>query len=298
MYIRPISMFHDKPPVAVILGTGDIASAIGRVMFQSGCAVLMLPDPSVPVLRRGMAFDDALEEGVAELDGVWAVRAPAPEMVAALVRGREAVVLARLDLAVVAAGWSEPFDVLIDARVRKYASPADLRPLAICTIGIGPGFAGEVNVDIAIETLPGHEGKLITHGPTAAPTGKSVPLGGAREERFAYATIAGPWQPIAALGAWIEPDDTIGWLADRRVAAPIRGCLRGVVRPAPNGVARGSKLAEIDPRVSAPCTGVPPRAQRIAAGVRRAVAATLPVAIFSEFEQASPPEPEAAKKPR
>lgn len=277
MHIHPIRISHDNTPVALILGTGDIASAIGRELFKAGCGVLMLRDAAVPVLRRGMAFDDALEDGVAELEGVWAVRAPGPEMVAALVRGREAVVLARLDLAVVAAGWHGVLDVLIDARVRKYAAPADLRPLTACAIGIGPGFVGQENVDIAIETLPGQEGEVVTHGPTAAPTGRSVPLGGAREERFAYAVTAGPWDPKVALGSWVQADDTIGWLGERRVVAPIAGCLRGLVRETSGGVARGSKLAEIDPRVGAPSTGVPPRAQRIAAGVRLAVASLLPV---------------------
>jgi len=277
MHIRQIRIRNDAAPVAVILGSGDIASAIGRDLFKAGCGVLMLRDTAVPVLRRGMAFDDALEDGVAELEGVWAVRAPAPEMVAALVRGREAVVLARLDLAVVAAGWQGVLDVLIDARVRKYAAPADLRPLATCAIGVGPCFIGQENVDIAVETLPGQEGDVVTHGPTAAPTGRSVPLGGAREERFAYAVSSGPWDPKTALGTWVSVGDTIGWLGERRVDAPIAGCLRGLVRETPNGIARGSKLAEIDPRVGAPWTGVPPRAQRIAAGVKRAVAAILPV---------------------
>jgi hypothetical protein len=59
--------------------------------------------------------------------------------------------------------------------------------------------------------------------------------------------------------------------------APIEGCVRGMVRATPNGIARGAKLAEIDPRPSAPWNGVPPRAQRIAAGVQRALAALLPV---------------------
>ena len=277
MHIHPIRVDSRNAPVALILGTGDIASAIGRELFKAGCGVLMLRDAAVPVLRRGMAFDDALEDGVAVLEGVWAVRAPAPEMVTALVRGREAVVLARLDLAVVAAGWHGTLDILIDARVRKYAAPADLRPLATCAVGVGPGFAGQQNVDIAIETLPGQEGDLVAHGPTASPTGRSVPLGGACEERFAYAVTAGPWDPRVPLGAWVEADDTLGWLGQRRVVAPIGGCVRGLVRASPGGLARGSKLAEIDPRVGAPSTGVPPRAQRVAAGVKRAVATMLPV---------------------
>lgn len=263
----------NRPPTALILGTGDIASAIGRGLFLRGWRVVLLRDNGVPVLRRGMAFDDALEGGVAALDGVIAVPAAAPGALPALLSARPGVVVANLDPAVLAASGIDRPDALVDARMRKYAMPADLRPLAGCAIGVGPGFVAGGNVHIAIETLPGQEGGVVTRGPTAVPTGEAVPLGGAGAERFVYAPIAGVWQPEVPLGAWIEPGTLVGRLGPRRLPAPIGGCIRGMVRAAPGGVARGSKLMEIDPRPEATCTGVPPRAQRIAAGVEAALAA-------------------------
>jgi hypothetical protein len=161
---------------------------------------------------------------------------------------------------------------MIDARMRKYAMPADVRPLAIRTVGIGPGFVAGVNVHIAIETLPGHEGGIVTEGTTANPTGKAVPLGGAGAERFVYAPIAGAWRPEVRLGTWLEAGRMIGTLGDEPVYAPIGGCVRGMVRATSGGVARGSKLMEIDPRREATWIGVPPRARRIAAGVETALA--------------------------
>jgi hypothetical protein len=263
----------NQPPTALILGTGDIASAIGRGLFLRGWRVVLLRDNGVPVLRRGMAFDDALEDGIAALDGVIAVPAPAPDALPALLSARPAVVVANLDPAVLAASGIDRPDAMIDARMRKYAMPADLRPLAGCAVGVGPGFVAGGNVHIAIETLPGQEGGVVTRGPTAVPTGEAVPLGGAGAERFVYAPIAGAWEREVPLGAWIEPGTLVGRLGPRRLAAPIGGCVRGMVRAAPGGVARGSKLMEIDPRPEATCTGVPPRAQRIAAGVEAALAA-------------------------
>jgi hypothetical protein len=277
MHIQPIRLANDEVPLALILGTGDIASAIGRELFLSHWGVVMLRDEAVPVMRRGMAFDDALEDGVTQLDCVWGARATAPEMLAALARRREAVVVARLDPAVVIGACCGIPSALIDARMRKYAAPADLRPLAACAIGVGPGFVAGENVDVAIETLPGQEGTVVSRGPTATPTGRSVPLGGAKEERFACAISAGPWQPNVAAGAWVVAGTPLGSLGEREVYAPIDGCVRGIVRAMPNGVARGAKLAELDPRPGAPSTGVPPRAQRIAEGVQRAVAALLPL---------------------
>jgi hypothetical protein len=279
MHIPPRRLRDDRAAIALVLGTGDIASAIGRVLFLAGWGVAMLRDPSVPVLRLGMAFDDALEDGVAELDGVWAVRAELPQALPALARGREAVALAALDLAVVAATCPGMAGVLIDARMRKYAAVADLRPLAACAVGIGPGFVAEGNVDIAIETLPGQEGALVARGPTATATGQAVPLAGAGEERFVYAQSAGPWRPLLPLGARVAVGMPIGLLGARQVAAPIDGTLRGMVRARPGGVARGSKLVEMDPRPDAPWTGVPPRARRIAAGVEAALAVFNPVTL-------------------
>jgi len=277
MHIQSIRLLGDETPVALIFGTGDIASAIARGLFLSHWGVMMLRDEAVPVMRRGMAFDDALEDGVVELEGVWGARATAAEMLPILARGREAVVVARLDPAVVSNACRAIVSVLIDARMRKYAAPADLRPLAACAIGVGPGFVAGENVDIAIETLPGQEGGVVSHGPTATPTGRSVPLGGAKEERFACALTAGAWEPFVPLGAFVEAGTPLGFLGESEVRAPIDGCVRGVVRAMPNGVARGAKLVELDPRPGAPSTGVPPGARRIAAGVQRAVGALWPV---------------------
>jgi hypothetical protein len=167
--------------------------------------------------------------------------------------------------------------------MRKYAMPADLRPLAGCAIGVGPGFVAGGNVHIAIETLPGQEGGVVTRGPTAMPTGEAVPLGGTGAERFVYAPIAGAWQPEVPLGAWIDPGTLVGRLGPCRLVAPIGGSVRGMVRAAPGGVARGSKLMEIDPRPEATCTGVPPRAQRIAASVEIALATLMPVEISAAY---------------
>ncbi len=276
---RPETASYRPPPIALVLGTGDIPSAIAHALFSRAWGVVMLRDAAAPVLRRGMAFDDALEGADAPLEGVSAIVAPSAEALARLAGAREAVVLANLDPAVVACACPGLAVALIDARMRKYATPADLRPLAGYAIGIGPGFVAGETVHCAIETLPGHEGGVITHGPTATPTGKAVPLGGAGAERFIYSGIAAAWQPMAPLGAWLDAGETIGMLGDGVVRAPISGCLRGLVRGAPGGVARGMKLAEIDPRPGAAWTGIPPRARRIARGVEAAVAAHLPLGL-------------------
>ena len=261
-----------EPLVALVLGTGDIASAIGRELFERGWAVVLLRDHAVPVLRRGMAFDDALETGAAELDGVHAVPARSADALPGLLRARRAVVVANLDPAVAAAACGRLPAAMIDARMRKYAMPADIRPLAACTAGVGPGFVAGGNVHVAIETLPGQEGTVVTQGTRREPHRE----GGAAGRRGGGAYSSTPRSPgrgsrAFRSGPGWRPAGRSGRSGDEPVRAPIAGCVRGMVRAAPGGVARGSKLMEIDPRPDATCTGVPPRARRIAAGVEPGV---------------------------
>ena len=197
--------------MALVLGTGDIASAIGRLLFMQGWSVVQLRDPNVPVLRRGMSFEDELDDGTAELDGVCAVRATATEALPALAMAREAVVLATLELAVFAAAFPHLAKVIIDARMRKYATPPNLRPLARCTIGVGPGFSADVNVDVAIETLPGAGGRSRRE---RADRAAHRPRGGARRRRRGALRICvGRW-PVPAAG-WARFLGQ-GGLCDRR----------------------------------------------------------------------------------
>ena len=252
-----------EPGIAVVMGTSDIASAIGWHLQQAGLPVLLLRDTGSPVLRGAMAFDDALELGMATLEGVtaraqiWRGQLPEP---------REPLV-SRDNLAVALAAFRPgAVAVVVDARLRKYAEAEDLRPLAALTIGVGPGFVAGGNVLLAVESLPGDEGRVIAEGPTETATGKAVPLGGAGSERFVYTPLAGPWLPMCELGDVVLEGDVLGHLGDTEIAAPIGGRIRGLVRPRA-GMPRGVKLAEINPKIEDRWNGIPPRADRIGRGV-------------------------------
>ena len=262
------------PALAVVLGTNDIASAIGWRMARAGWGVLLLRDLDVAVLRRGMAFDDALEDGAASLDGVVAVRAVDPAAAAAVVASAGGVAVGRFGVGALIAARVMGLDALVDARMHKYAEREDLQPLATCAVGVGPGFVAGSNVHVAVESLPGAEGAVVAAGPTASPTGKAIPLGGAGAERFVYAPLSGPWVAEAALGVWVEAGQRIGRISGVVLEAPLAGTIRGLVRSSPHGIVRGTKLLEIDPRRGALWRGIAPRPGRIAAGVAEALGAS------------------------
>src|SRR5271165_2068631 len=63
---------HSRP-LALVLGTNEMASAVGIELHREGYGVVLSHDPSLPVIRRGMAFHDALFGDEAEVDGYSAV---------------------------------------------------------------------------------------------------------------------------------------------------------------------------------------------------------------------------------
>lgn len=258
-----------RQPLAVVLGTNEIASAVAVRLWRGGRGVVLTHDPLPPVLRRGMAFHDALWGEDAEVDGMRAIAVDG--LLPLLAATAHTVAITRMGLAdLLPLGR---FDVLVDARLHKYAATPDLRPFASSTIGLGPGFTAGLDCDVAIETRPDRLGVLLTRGSTAAPDGSPPPLGGHGEERFVRAGEPGVWRTPFPIGARVYRGQVVGRLDRTAVTAPMDGILRGLVRD-DTEVPDGSKLIEIDPRNrrQARWTGLDERGRAVAAAVVAAVA--------------------------
>jgi xanthine dehydrogenase accessory factor len=232
-------------PLALVLGTNEIASAVGIALHRDGYGVLLSHDPEIPVIRRGMAFHDALFSGMAEVDGYVAVSAgraiDAKREV--LINGRIAVTSLELcDLLLI----GEP-GVLVDARMQKRPVMPDFRNLAQLSVGLGPGFIAGTNCDIAIETLSAYSGTIVERGPARSADGIVRKLGEAGRERFLYSQSAGRWRTALPAGQRVSRGSPVGHLGATILAAPIDGILRGIARD-DTVVPAGVKLIEIDPR--------------------------------------------------
>jgi len=265
-------MDRRRPPhlLAVILGTDEIASAVAVYLHRAGYGVVLSHDPLPPVIRRKMAFHDALFDDAVLLEGISAVRADTTlDIRAGLARPGSVTIteLGLLDLIVV-----QSISVLIDARMQKYQVKPDLRRLARLTIGLGPGFSGGTNCDVAIETRPGKAGLIVRQGDTDAPDGVARRLANRGGERFVRAQIAGRWHTAVEIGTRIFKDFLVGHLGNMPVRAPFDGILRGVARDGTE-VPAGVKLLEIDPRGRrASWSGIDGRGRTIAAAVTKAIA--------------------------
>jgi xanthine dehydrogenase accessory factor len=254
---------------AVILGTNEIASAVAVYMHRAGWHTVLSHDPYPPVIRRRMAFHDALFGERAEVDGLPGLCAETTIEAAALLKAGDCVVVTRLGLLDLIP--LSTIHVLIDARMHKGDTVADLRHLASLTVGLGPGFAVARNCDIAIETLPSKNGTILYSGRTEAADGQPRALGAAGAERFVYSGTKGRWHSALDIGAHVFEDFPAGLLDGVAIAAPLDGVVRGIVRDG-SEVPAGVKLLEIDSRRRPSWTGIDDRGRAIARATMHAIA--------------------------
>lgn len=260
---------NDHRLFAVILGTNEIASAIGVQLARDGYCVVLSHDPDPPVIRRKMAFHDALFADTAQVEDVIARRVDDGMQVYQALREPSQVIvtwLGLLDLLPV-----RQIDLLVDARLQKRRITPDLRRLARLTIGLGPGFSSSFNCDAAVETRPGRIGLVKDRSWTDVADGVASSLGNVGAERFVYSQLPGRWRTPVEIGTRVYRDLVLGHLSGIPVLAPRDGILRGIARDG-SEVPAGVKLFEIDPRGRhAQWTGTDERGRSIARAVQRAI---------------------------
>jgi hypothetical protein len=270
MQSRKQTSFLDayRRPFAVILGAGEIPSAVAVYLQRAGFSTILSHDPFPPVIRRAMSFHDALYDDRAVVEGIEGKRAEnAMRLIEILSRpGHVAVTtMGLVDLIAIRSP-----QVLVDARMQKHRVSHDLR-VAPLAVGLGPNFQIGVNCDIAVETRPVRNGRLVTVGKTDDADGVASLLGGFGKERFVYSEQAGIWRAPIEIGTRVYKGVLIGRLGDQMVHAPIDGVLRGCVRDGSRAPA-AVKLIEIDPRGrKAQWTGIDDRSRSIAIATLKAI---------------------------
>jgi len=256
-------------PIAVILGTNEIASAVAVSLTDLGYSVVLSHDAFPPVIRRAMAFHDALFGDRAAVDGVEGERAETAKEIATVLARPSHVAVTQLHLTDLIALFS--IRVLVDARMQKHRTTPDFRGIVDVTVGLGPHFAVGVNCDVAVETRPVKNGTIVRFGETDLADGVSRSLGGVGAGRFVYSGHNGRWHTPLEIGMRLFKGIVVGHLDGQPVPAPIDGVLRGLVRDS-TSVPAGVKLVEIDARGrDAQWTGTDERGRAIAAATIKAI---------------------------
>lgn len=258
--------------VVLVRGAGDVGSAVAHRLFRAGYAVMLHDGPQPTTTRRGMAFADAVVDGVAVLEGIEAVRVDDLGAVPEWFAARRAIPVLVADLSSVLRAVSA--DVLVDARMRKRTQPECQRGLAGLTIGLGPNFVAGETTDLVVETSWGDElGQVLARGPTRPLAGEPRPIAGHGRDRYVYAPLDGVFRTTRRIGDAVGAGDVVAHIGTTLLRAPLDGRLRGLTRDGVPVVA-GTKVIEVDPRgPAAVVRGIGERPARIAEGVLHVIQA-------------------------
>ena len=236
--------------LVVVRGGGDLATGTAWRLRRSGFQVLVLEVPEPTVIRRTVAFAEALPLGEVTVEGIRARKAESLEDCYAILESGDIPVLA--DAEGSSLKTLKPA-VLVDAILAK-RNLGTTRDIAPIVIALGPGFTAGEDCDAVVETARGHSlGRVILKGPALPNTGTPGTIAGKSAERVLRAPAEGRFEALRNLGDLVEEDELIATIVtgtdrtDGEIHAPFSGKLRGLLR---NGiqVSRGFKVGDVDPR--------------------------------------------------
>jgi xanthine dehydrogenase accessory factor len=253
--------------LVVVKGAGDLATGIAHRLYRSGFKIVMTALPQPTVIRRTVAFAEAVFAGSAIVEGVAAVKTEAAAALEAVGRGQVAVIVDPGGLSV---ARLKPWAV-VDAIMAKINTGTSISDAPV-VIGIGPGFTAGRDVHAVVETMRGHYlGKVLYEGAALADTGMPGEIGGHIEARILRAPCAGEFMAVREIADVVSAGDIVGYVGKEPVAAGISGILRGILREG-LVVRAGLKIGDIDPRgVAEHCRSISDKARAIGGGVLEAL---------------------------
>jgi xanthine dehydrogenase accessory factor len=254
--------------IVVVKGGGDIGTGVAHKLHTSGFRVLILELENPMVIRRTVAFAQAVFEGKTVVERVKAVRADTEkEIHAAWKKGNVPVCVDPTGSMTTA---FKP-DVFIDATIAKRNTGMH-RGMAPITIALGPGFTAGVDCDAVIETNRGANlGKVIFAGCAEPNTGIPAPVLGYAEERVLRSPCTGKVRHVMGIAESVRKGDIICYVDSEPVRAPLDGVIRGLIV---NGmeVPADFKIGDVDPRgVRESCYTISDKARVIGEAVLEAI---------------------------
>ena len=262
------SLYPRRGKLAVIRGSGDIATGIALRLFQSGFRVVMLDIAQPTAIRRSVSFAQAAFDGQTSVEGVIARQAPDVRTAMGILSRGEIPLMVDPD-AELLQDLKPRF--LIDAILAK-TNLGTHKGMAPITIALGPGFTAGVDCDAVIETKRGHYlGRVIDEGPAQANTGIPGEIAGHSDLRVVRATCVGVLHCQVALGDLVEVGQLLAYVGETPVLAPLAGMVRGLLHDG-LPVSEGFKIGDIDPRgAAADYLSISDKARAIGGGVLEAM---------------------------
>jgi xanthine dehydrogenase accessory factor len=272
-------------PIVIIRGGGDLGSGCALRLARTGFRVLVTEIPAPTVVRRTVAFAEAVFDGVAHVEGIPGILVTNRAEIASAWGLEMIPVIVDPDLTL---SLRLHPDVLIDATVAKH-NLGTRRDMAPGTIALGPGFVAGIDVDAVVETNRGPNlGRVLWHGSAETDTGVPAPVSGQAAERVLRAPTAGWLCTSRQIGEIVRSGEVIAEVGGQMVRAPFDGLIRGLLRPGLY-VHAAMKIGDLDPRLQPElCCRVSDKALAVAGGVLEATLMllcrrTLPAATHNRW---------------
>ncbi len=254
-------------PLVIVKGAGDLASGIAYRLFRCGLRVILTELSQPLVVRRAVAFAEAVYEKTTNVEGVTA--ALAKTRVQAMDFLDNGIIPVVIDPDGDLIKVLRP-QIVVDARIAKRNMGTTITEAPL-VIGIGPGFTAGRDVHAVIESCRGHNlGRVIYDGGATPNTGTPGAIDGHTWSRLLRAPVDGCVTESCSIGDVVEQGEVVAVLADTPVRAEIAGVVRGMIRKAV-WVPKGTKIGDIDPRKDTQWNTISDKSLAVGGGVLEAV---------------------------
>lgn len=259
--------------LVVVKGAGDLATGVIHRLARAGFPVIATELAHPTVVRRTVAFAEAVTLGAITVEEVTCRLATSFAAIqTVLVEGEVPVVV---DPAGSMLKQLRP-TVLVEATLSKYNSGIMIEDAPV-VIALGPGYEAGKDVHAVIETNRGHNlGRVYLHGRAEPNTGVPGAIGGYTIDRLLRAPGAGRLYSVRQIGDLVQAGEKVALVRSATneefpVTASISGIMRGLVRDGLD-VTSGMKVGDIDPRAAREhCFTISDKSRAIAGGVLEAI---------------------------
>ncbi len=244
-----------------------MATGIAHRLFRSRFKVVITEVDKPTVVRRTVAFAQAIFSGEITVEGVRAKLTASSDIHETLSQGMIPVVI---DPSATCISQLKP-DAVIDAIIAKSNTGTALSDAPV-VIGVGPGFTAGVDVGAVVETMRGHDlGRVYYEGAAINNTGIPGEVGGYTLERLIKAPVPGEFTSLRNIGDTVCAADVVGTVNGVEVKVAIPGILRGLIQDGIM-VTTGMKIGDVDPRCRQEhCHSISDKARAVAGGALEAI---------------------------
>lgn len=263
---------HIDTPLIAVKGAGDLATGVIHRLTRAGFTVIASELAQPTVLRRTVAFAEAVTQGHISVEGITACHVSTLEDVQQAFERGDIPVVVDADETFIKA--MRP-TALVEATLSKRNSGITINDAPI-VIALGPGYEAGKDAHAVIETNRGHNlGRVYFQGYAEPNTGVPGMIGGYAAERLLRAPCAGLLYGLRQIGDVVQAGETVALVKEGEASSPIFAAIPGIVR----GLVRdglpvhaGMKVGDVDPRATREhCFTISDKSRAVAGGVLEAM---------------------------